>query len=71
LCGGGFVVTILIRLILYISYIAPWSLPLSPLPTPLKAIIRSFLVLFHIGETLTFFFFLKGLLSAMVYSCGI
>jgi hypothetical protein len=43
-------VTILIRLILYISYIAPpSSLPFGSLPTPLKAIARGFLVLFHIG----------------------
>jgi ABC-type iron transport system FetAB permease component len=40
----GFVVVIL-----YIIYIAPWSHPLSPLPTPLQAIARGFLLLFHIG----------------------
>jgi hypothetical protein len=32
LYGGRFIVTIPIRLILYISYIAPLSLPLKPLP---------------------------------------
>jgi hypothetical protein len=36
--GGEFVVTIPIRLMLYIIYIAPSSLPLYPLPTSLKAI---------------------------------
>jgi hypothetical protein len=45
---GGFVVTSLIRLILYVIYITPSSLPLSPFPNPLKAIARGFLVLFHI-----------------------
>jgi hypothetical protein len=46
---GDFVVTIPIRLKLYIGYIAPIvSLP-SPLATPLKAIPRGCLVLFHIG----------------------
>jgi hypothetical protein len=39
---GGFKVTILIRLILYIIYISPLSLPLSPLPTPPKATARDF-----------------------------
>jgi hypothetical protein len=34
---GGISVIIPIRLILYISYIAPFFLSLSPLPTPLKA----------------------------------
>jgi hypothetical protein len=42
-------VTILIRLTLYIIYTPPLSLPLNPLPTPLKAIARGFLVLFHIA----------------------
>jgi hypothetical protein len=45
----GFTVTILIRLIVYIIYIAPIVSPSHPLPTPLKAIARGFLVLFHIG----------------------
>jgi hypothetical protein len=49
LYGGGFIVTILIRLILYITYIAPLSVPLNPVPTPLKAIIGDFLFVFHIG----------------------
>jgi hypothetical protein len=41
-------VTILISLILYIIYIVPpWSLPFNSFPTPLKAIARDFLVLFH------------------------
>jgi hypothetical protein len=44
--GGGFIVTIPIRLILCIIYIAPSSLPLSSLPAPLTAITRGFLVLF-------------------------
>jgi hypothetical protein len=39
---GGVMVTILIRLILHINYIV-----LIPLPAPLKAIARGFLVLFH------------------------
>jgi hypothetical protein len=39
---GEFIVTIPIRLILYIIYIDPLSLPLSPLPTPLKAFARGF-----------------------------
>jgi hypothetical protein len=42
-------VTIPIKLILYIIYISPWSLPISPLPTLLKAIARGILVLFHLG----------------------
>jgi hypothetical protein len=42
-------VTIAIRFLLYIIYIAPLSLPLNPLPTLLKEIARGFLVLFHIG----------------------
>jgi hypothetical protein len=42
-------VTIPIRLILYIIYIALSSLRLNPLPKPLKAVARGFLVLFHIG----------------------
>jgi hypothetical protein len=42
-------VIVLIRLILYIIYIAPIATPPNPLPTPLKAIARGFLVLFHIG----------------------
>jgi hypothetical protein len=44
-----FVVTIPVRPILYIVYIAPIICPLNPLPTPLKAVARDFLVLFHIG----------------------
>jgi hypothetical protein len=47
--GGGFIVKILIRLILYIVYIAPIISPLNPLSAPLKAIARGFLVLFHVG----------------------
>jgi hypothetical protein len=43
--GGGFVVTIPVRLILYINYISP----LSPSPHHLKVIARDFFVLFHIG----------------------
>jgi hypothetical protein len=46
---GGFIVTIPIRLILYIIYMAPIVSPPLPFPTPLKAIARGFLVLFHIG----------------------
>jgi hypothetical protein len=42
-------VTILIRLILYNSYITLSFLTLNPFPTPLKAIARGFFVLFHIG----------------------
>jgi hypothetical protein len=42
--------TIPIRFILYIIFIAPLSLPLNPCPTPLKAIARGFLVLFHTGH---------------------
>jgi hypothetical protein len=41
----GFTVTILIRLILNISYVAPLSLPVNPLPATLKEIARGFLVL--------------------------
>jgi hypothetical protein len=44
---GGFIVTIPIRFIVYITYIALSSL--NPLPTPLKTIARDFLVLFHIS----------------------
>jgi hypothetical protein len=46
---GGFKMTILIRFILYIIYICPIFLPLSPLPTLPKAIARGFVLLFHIG----------------------
>jgi hypothetical protein len=46
---GGFIVTFLIRLILYISYIAPIISPPQPLLALLKAIARGFLVLFCIG----------------------
>jgi hypothetical protein len=42
-------VTILIRLMLYSSYIAPLSLTLNTLPAPLKAIAGGFLVLVHTG----------------------
>jgi hypothetical protein len=42
---GGFIVTILIRLILYINLLPPSV----SLPAPIKAIMRSFLALFHIG----------------------
>jgi hypothetical protein len=42
-------VTIPIRLILYISYTASIVSPLNPLKAPLRAIARGFLVLFHIG----------------------
>jgi hypothetical protein len=45
----GFIVTIPIRLILYISTLPPIISPPQPLPAPLKAIARDFLVLFHIG----------------------
>jgi hypothetical protein len=44
---GRFIVTIPIRLILYISYITPISS--NPSAAPLKAIARGFFVLFHIG----------------------
>jgi hypothetical protein len=44
--GWGFIVTILIRLILYISYIAPIVSPPQPPPLQLKAIARDFLVCF-------------------------
>jgi hypothetical protein len=44
----GFIVTIPIRLILYIRS-PPSSLHLNPLPTPLKAITRGFFVLPHIS----------------------
>jgi hypothetical protein len=43
----GFIVTILIRFILYIIYIAPILSPPQLPPAPHKAIARSFLVLFH------------------------
>jgi hypothetical protein len=46
---GGFIVTILIRLILYIICIAPIVSTLQPTPTPLKAITRGYLALFHVG----------------------
>jgi hypothetical protein len=52
---GGFIVTIPIRFILYTIYIAPHCLSstpsslLNPLLSPLKAIARGFLVLFHVG----------------------
>jgi hypothetical protein len=46
---GGFIVTILLRLILYISYTTSIVSPLNPLPTPLRAIARGFLVLLHVG----------------------
>jgi hypothetical protein len=48
LCKGGVIVTIPIRLILYIRS-PPSSLHLNPLPTPLKAITRGFFVLPHIS----------------------
>jgi hypothetical protein len=51
---GGFIVTILIRLILYIT-----SPPSSLLLTPLKAIVRGFLVLFHIGIWSPIFIYFK------------
>jgi hypothetical protein len=41
-------VTILIRLTLYISYIAPNPLSLNPLLAPLNEIARGFLTLFHL-----------------------
>jgi hypothetical protein len=47
--GHPRIVTILIRLILYISYIAPIVSPHSTFPTPLKVFARGFFVLFHIG----------------------
>jgi hypothetical protein len=43
---GGFIVTITIRLVLYIGYIAPIISPSTPLPTPLKEIAKGFIVLF-------------------------
>jgi hypothetical protein len=46
---GEILVTILIRLILYIIYIAPIIPHPNHLPTPLKATARGFIVLFHIG----------------------
>jgi Flp pilus assembly protein protease CpaA len=54
---GGFIMTIPIRLILYISYIITIVSPLIPLPTALKGIalkaiataLRSFFILFHVG----------------------
>jgi hypothetical protein len=45
---GGFAVTILIRLILYITYL-PHHVTPNPLHTLLKAITRGFIALFHIG----------------------
>jgi hypothetical protein len=45
---GGFIVSVLVRLTLYLSYIAP-IISLNHLPTTLKAIARGFFVLFHIG----------------------
>jgi hypothetical protein len=45
----GFIMTIFIRLILYISYIAPIICNLNSLPSPLKTTARGFFVLFHIG----------------------
>jgi hypothetical protein len=42
-------VTIAIRLILYIGYIAPIVSPPLPPPQPLKAIARGFLVPLHRG----------------------
>jgi hypothetical protein len=42
-------VTTPIRPILYVGYVAPIISPSQPLPNPLKAIGRGFLVLFHIG----------------------
>jgi hypothetical protein len=47
---GGFIVTILIKLILYIGYITPSSLPISPLPTPLKAIARGLFCFIWVDE---------------------
>jgi hypothetical protein len=41
--------TILIRLIVYISYIDSIICPLNPLPASLKAIARGFFVLVHVG----------------------
>jgi hypothetical protein len=46
---GGILVTILIRLMLYIIYIALIAFLSQPLPTSLKAIAGGFLVLFHIS----------------------
>jgi hypothetical protein len=46
--GWGFIVTGPISLIVCISFIAPIVSPLNPLPAPLRAIARGFLVLFHI-----------------------
>jgi hypothetical protein len=46
---GGFIVTILVRLTLYISYTTPIISPPQSLPTPLKAIARGFLVIFHVS----------------------
>jgi hypothetical protein len=46
---GGFTVTVPITLMLYISYIDSIISSPQPLPKPLKAIARGFLVLFHIG----------------------
>jgi hypothetical protein len=47
MCSGGFIVTIPNRLLLYIGEITALSRPLNPLPAPLKAIARGFVVLFH------------------------
>jgi hypothetical protein len=47
--GEEFVVTIPIRLILYIISIAPIVSPPQPLPHPIKAIARGFLVLFRMS----------------------
>jgi hypothetical protein len=55
---GGFIVTIPVRLILYMSYIVPMSLPLYPLPTPHKAVAPCFPHLYHMstaGQSLRFF----------------
>jgi hypothetical protein len=46
---GGFIVTIPIRLILYISYITPIISPPQHPPCPIKAIVRGFFGLFHIA----------------------
>jgi hypothetical protein len=46
---GGFILTILIGFILYISYITLIVCPPQPSPNPLKAITRGFFVLLHTG----------------------
>jgi hypothetical protein len=46
---GGFIVTIPIKLTLYIGQIAPIFPSPQPLPTPLKTIVRGFFVLFHVS----------------------